>query len=334
MLNTLEKIQERVLVGFTLLGISILLIFGCLHLKYGKPELGFWELSISVLSIISLLIYRKTSNFCLISRVIFILMLMLFLTLIITGGFKGNGIFWIYTYPFLIFFLREKKAALNWNLLFVLCIVFLQILAYLGIIKLFYSYETILEALVAYLVISFLTYFYSDTLMSLLETLKEKAIHDPLTKAYNRGFVLTYLEKEMEKIKRGIEKGFCLSFIDLDDFKKINDTYGHLFGDRVLFEFAKIVRNNIRRSDVFGRIGGEEFAVVFPKTNVDGAHVVAERIRREIESHLFVHATKVTVSIGLAQMKKDDTPETLIARADSALYKAKRSGKNRVVIAD
>ncbi len=165
------------------------------------------------------------------------------------------------------------------------------------------------------------------------EALKEQALYDSLTGAYNKRVFYEYLAMLMEGARRYNEP-LSVAVFDIDDFKKINDTYGHLFGDRVLFEFAKIVRNNIRRSDVFGRIGGEEFAVVFPKTNVDGAHVVAERIRREIEPHLFVHATKVTVSIGLAQMKKDDTPETLIARADSALYKAKRSGKNRVVIAD
>ena len=165
------------------------------------------------------------------------------------------------------------------------------------------------------------------------ETLKEQALFDSLTGAYNKRVFYEYLAMLMESARR-YEEPLSVAVFDIDDFKKINDTYGHLFGDRVLFEFAKIVRNNIRRSDVFGRIGGEEFAVIFPKTNIDGAFVVAERIRQEIEAHLFVHATKVTVSIGLAQMKKEDTPETLIARADGALYKAKRSGKNQVVIAD
>ncbi|MGC8754013.1 MAG: diguanylate cyclase [Thermosulfidibacteraceae bacterium] len=163
------------------------------------------------------------------------------------------------------------------------------------------------------------------------ETLKEQALFDSLTGAYNKKVFYDYLGLMMENARRYGEPLSVVVF-DIDNFKRINDTYGHIFGDRVLVEIAKIVRNNIRRSDIFGRIGGEEFAIILPKTNVEEAVILAERIREAVSDHLFVHAVKITVSIGIAGMKREDTPETLIARADSALYEAKRAGKNKVMV--
>ena len=131
-----------------------------------------------------------------------------------------------------------------------------------------------------------------------------------------------------------------LSFIimDIDYFKKINDTHGHLNGDIVLKDLANIVKNTIRMTDVFGRIGGEEFAVLMPETNKSDAMNLAERIRvniAESESMLESARVNVTVSIGLSFMTVEDSIiQTVLRRADMALFKAKENGRNQILCSD
>ena len=121
--------------------------------------------------------------------------------------------------------------------------------------------------------------------------------------------------------------------LDIDHFKKINDTYGHLAGDFVLKEIAKIIKDSIRKSDICGRFGGEEFVIVLPNTKLSGAMKLAERIRETIQNHTFDFNGKkinVTVSIGITSVGVNDSYESLISRADEALYEAKEKGRNRI----
>ena len=119
--------------------------------------------------------------------------------------------------------------------------------------------------------------------------------------------------------------------IDIDDFKKVNDEYGHQKGDNVLSDIGETTKRNIRQMDTAARYGGEELVVLMPNTNVDTAYEVAERIRREIE-HSNIEKIQVTVSIGIAESSKlADTPEKIVHAADEALYQAKKNGKNQIV---
>ena len=124
--------------------------------------------------------------------------------------------------------------------------------------------------------------------------------------------------------------------LDIDDFKVINDTYGHQEGDVVLQRIAETGRSVLRRGDVFGRIGGEEFAAVFPGCSPDVAQQIAERLQREIQRLSFNHDGQVygvTVSQGLTGLNDDDELlDNLFARADAAMYQAKRQGKNQIVL--
>ncbi len=119
---------------------------------------------------------------------------------------------------------------------------------------------------------------------------------------------------------------------DIDHFKRINDTYGHLVGDAVLRELSEVVRANIRESEYFVRWGGEEFIVLLPGTSLDGANMVAEKLRRAIESHRFPTVGRVTSSFGVTALRTDDTIKTFIERCDEALYEAKEGGRNRVKV--
>jgi diguanylate cyclase (GGDEF)-like protein/PAS domain S-box-containing protein len=168
-----------------------------------------------------------------------------------------------------------------------------------------------------------------------LETeLQRLATTDALTQSSNRRHFFECANLEFEKARR---QGSPLAFLllDIDDFKVINDTYGHPKGDLVLQRIAQSGRAALRRGDLFGRIGGEEFAAVFPGCAPDMAMQVAERLQREIQRLGFTHKGQtfgITVSQGLTSLTDDDqTLDSLFARADAAMYEAKRQGKNRVV---
>ncbi|MEW6738390.1 MAG: diguanylate cyclase [Nitrospirota bacterium] len=175
---------------------------------------------------------------------------------------------------------------------------------------------------------------FNDLLKTTNQLIIEKeqlAETDPLTKIYNRLKFDNIFTSEIMKVQR---YGTPLSLImfDIDDFKQINDTYGHNVGDNVLIEITKIVSNNIRTTDIFARWGGEEFVILTPNTDMEHARELSERLRAAIEDSIFKKAFTVTCSFGVAEFREDDTTDTLSKRADDALYEAKKSGKNRVCI--
>ena len=168
------------------------------------------------------------------------------------------------------------------------------------------------------------------------ENLKRAAITDSLTALYNRGYFDQVCEREFHRAKRfGLELSCVLT--DIDDFKELNDTYGHQAGDLVLVTYARLLKNNIRNIDIAARYGGEEFALLLPNTDYEGGWTVAEKIRHEAESHLSVISGKkpdVTASFGVASFggSHAETPEQFVRCADAALYLAKKNGRNRVEV--
>ncbi|MBJ9977601.1 sensor domain-containing diguanylate cyclase [Pseudomonas sp. S75] len=164
--------------------------------------------------------------------------------------------------------------------------------------------------------------------------LKRLATTDVLTQSSNRRH---FFECAHHAFDRARENGTPLSFLllDIDDFKLINDSYGHPEGDQVLQRIADSGKTILRRGDLFGRIGGEEFAAVFPGCEAEVAEQIAERLQREIQRLSFSHGQErfgVTVSQGLTSLRNEDTSlDSLFARADAAMYEAKRMGKNQIV---
>jgi len=166
------------------------------------------------------------------------------------------------------------------------------------------------------------------------EEIYRMTIIDGLTQAHVKRFLLEAMEKEMIRARRHARELSFMMF-DIDHFKKINDFHGHLAGDFVLKELARIVQGRIRRDEVFARYGGEEFGILLPETNLEGARALAEGLREKIESSRFVFQNeliKVTISIGCAMLlDADKSALDLIKRADEKLYEAKRGGRNRVM---
>ncbi|HHV37391.1 MAG TPA: diguanylate cyclase [Candidatus Cloacimonetes bacterium] len=174
----------------------------------------------------------------------------------------------------------------------------------------------------------------NTALQKAVEDLTHLASYDTLTHLMNRRVLAESLDREILRCKRS-KSGLGIALCDIDDFKKVNDTYGHDVGDIVLVECARIMKEQVRGTDYVGRWGGEEFLFILPDTNPRGAHVVIERIRKKIEKMsipLNGATIKLTASFGLSFEYKDFDPKEMIEHADKALYEAKNSGKNRVII--
>jgi diguanylate cyclase (GGDEF)-like protein len=167
----------------------------------------------------------------------------------------------------------------------------------------------------------------------LFQAQEENALTDELTKLPNRRALAQRFLQEMQRARRH-HKGLTFMMVDLDHFKQVNDSYGHLNGDAVLAELAQILVTGARESDVCARYGGEEFALVLPETTEIGARTLAERIRAKVAAATFPGGLKLTTSIGVAATDEPALFTQLIDRADQALYAAKQGGRNQVRVAD
>ena len=164
---------------------------------------------------------------------------------------------------------------------------------------------------------------------------REMSITDSLTKLFNSRHFFRQLKAEIERSER-YGRALSVMLLDIDDFKKYNDTYGHLEGDNALMVIAEVIRKNLRGSDNGFRFGGEEFTIILPETDVDEASEVAERLRKGITNAWMSPLSKlkccVTASIGVSKHAPGELLSSLIGRADKAMYSAKEKGKNRVCV--
>lgn len=173
---------------------------------------------------------------------------------------------------------------------------------------------------------------------------KEMAIKDSLTGLYNRRFFKEQMQNELNRARR-YHSTVSFLILDIDQFKKVNDTYGHLSGDEILRELARLISASARKIDIPVRYGGEEFVIILPETNAEGALVIAERLRNRVENHSFKllprqdnfpKEIQITISAGIsfASASSNVTVDELVEQGDRALYRAKETGRNRVVTYD
>jgi diguanylate cyclase (GGDEF)-like protein len=167
------------------------------------------------------------------------------------------------------------------------------------------------------------------------EEIYRLTILDGLTGIHNKRYLLEFLDRELARSARH-QRPLSLIMVDVDEFKSVNDRFGHLGGDYTLREMVSCVRHTVRREELFARYGGEEFAIVLPETTLEGARVAAERIRTHVAQHRFNfddQAFQITVSLGVFTTAGDESlaPAELIRQADQKLYLAKHAGRNCVV---
>jgi len=175
-----------------------------------------------------------------------------------------------------------------------------------------------------------------EELTAELDYIGQVAHQDYLTGALNRRGMDEALEREFSRADRH-NTTLCVAMLDIDHFKKLNDTLGHATGDEALTHLVKVLKEVLRTTDVLARYGGEEFIIILPATPQDEAVKVITRVQRELTKNFFMHNNErvlITFSAGVAERVGDESPEVLIPRADAALYKAKHSGRNRVIGAD
>lgn len=175
-----------------------------------------------------------------------------------------------------------------------------------------------------------------DELREKNKKLEELSNTDSLTRLYNRRYFMELFDLEFQRAKR-YQSYLSFIMIDIDHFKGFNDTYGHLLGDSILLEVSTLFKENLRRYDQIGRYGGEEFVLMMPETDLDGAMIVAERHRSRIEEFAMYEGDKklnVTISLGVASYPHPDveTLDDLIRLADDALLESKRTGRNRIAV--
>jgi diguanylate cyclase (GGDEF)-like protein len=197
-------------------------------------------------------------------------------------------------------------------------------LEYVISITIFVAMSLVIPAMVGYRLI--------DNQQRLTSEIKRLSEEDYLTKLNNRRKIHEILENEISRSKR-YNSSFAVILLDVDNFKTTNDSFGHNSGDKVLIQFSGIITGTIRDSDMASRWGGEEFLIFCPHTNADGAFSLAEKLRNNIEKQEFDDVGYKTASFGVAQVEHGDTVQSLIQRADEALYSAKHSGKNMVMAA-
>ncbi|MCP4369559.1 MAG: GGDEF domain-containing protein, partial [Deltaproteobacteria bacterium] len=190
-------------------------------------------------------------------------------------------------------------------------------------IKIFYII-LILNAITAILVI-LLVFIYVRI------KLEHESLHDPLTHINNRRAFENTIDSEVARSKR-YNTPMSLVLLDIDNFKNINDNYGHNIGDKVLIELAKVLKEFIRKSDAVFRIGGEEFAIIIPETRVVGALKLSEKVRDRVDNYSFESVSNVTISLGVAEFNRNITKDELFENADQALYLAKNRGRNRAEV--
>ena len=172
-----------------------------------------------------------------------------------------------------------------------------------------------------------------DELRASNARLAEISVTDPLTRVFNRRYLFEILEKEFDRALR-YKSSLSFVMVDIDFFKRVNDRFGHQVGDQVLVDVANLVREELRKPDVLGRYGGEEFGVILPETDLKGAWVVAERYRTRVAEYRFGTAhspIRTTISLGVAAVpdSKVRTVDELVKEADDSLYQAKNLGRNR-----
>ncbi|MGO2513908.1 transporter substrate-binding domain-containing diguanylate cyclase [Marinomonas polaris] len=161
--------------------------------------------------------------------------------------------------------------------------------------------------------------------------LNRLALTDNLTTLFNRRKLEELIQAEIDKGYH-VDNSFCLSILDIDHFKEVNDKYGHQRGDSVLVEIASVLKDSLRITDYVGRYGGEEFIIIFPESSIEDVKLIIEGVRLKIAQYDFEGIEHKTASFGLTAFKAGDTIEAVVKRADNALYEAKESGRNRVVV--
>lgn len=317
--DILAKYRERILLRFGLVVVILVLPISIVNFIEGQTYLGMAIMSmLAVLAINSFTIYLGRSPAVSFGIFVFTLAVVIGISLFERGVF---GVLWIYpAIIFVSFAVSHRTAKIYSAALFV----YFSVLVFYLI-----AFQLAVRAVIALVLTIAFTTLFLNIIYKLRERLVERSVSDPLTGALNRRELDSRLGEAIER-KRRTQTPASLLMLDIDHFKSINDNYGHAAGDDVLIEFVKMIKNRARIMDQLFRTGGEEFLLFLPDTPESGAMTLAEDIRKVVSEAQFIKNRRVTVSIGLSELRADEAIEEWVKQGDIALYQAKEDGRNRV----
>lgn len=314
--------QEVVLLGFSAL--AIICISPFIFIRYANNDLDVAIVD-AIATIIMALFFTfvyKTRKVEIASFSIAIFSMLIVLVDIYLSG--QTIIYWFYPTLIATYYLTTYKVALKISLI-ATCILMLIVYPLIGAVEFtVVVFTTLLMNMFSYLIFR--------SVFKVQEQLQQLATTDTLTNCGNRRALESHLSELINRYNRSAFP-LCLIIFDLDHFKAINDKYGHVVGDQVLKEISKLVMSNTRSFEKTYRYGGEEFITLPLEVEIKDAVLIANKLRKLVESYNFPSDIKLTVSLGVAQYKKDELANSWITRADTALYEAKESGRNKVVTA-
>ncbi len=337
-----SDIRKQFLISslFSLISVVLLVIFGIDGLRSGNNLLAAIVLGFAIINGANYIFLRWTANYHISSIVIVVLMMILCLYLLCSGGNDNTGPLWYFILPSLIFYILGLKRGL------IMLTILLGITAYIlfipdnFLLQTEYSTAFVHRFAGALFSVSAIAYAYEYTredgrkeLLSLSQKLDKLSRRDELTGLANRRDILEQLQNELSRFERSGHT-FSVLIADIDYFKLVNDTYGHEYGDYVLNQVAVTFSKNTQKRDKVARWGGEEFLIFLPETTGEQGKKTAERLRSAIEKLTIIHNNKlttITTSIGVAEYQSDQSLNELIHIADSYLYQAKKEGRNRVM---
>lgn len=258
---------------------------------------------------------------------------------VFTGGYLNTGLYWIFPFAFAMFILLGYRWGMVGSIVVFIFTALLLLNPQYTIAKYTFVESTrfmaSLAAINILLFASEFTRYKSHQTMVLLHSEKEwEANTDALTNLVNRRFVTGVFLEQLNNNKEHLLP-LSIIMVDIDHFKAVNDNYGHDAGDKVLVQFANILQKNVRASDLVARMGGEEFLIMFPNTNIHQAKAMANAIREKVEQTPFILSEEVSISLsasfGVSTAEQAEDAEAAVSKADANLYIAKRGGRNRVI---
>lgn len=324
---TVHRTRMRLTTALSLLSVLLAIAFAFLSAKRGFPAVAASEAATAFLLGVNLRYLYRSAN---VNAGALTAIIISALTVLLGATSTGvQALFWLYAIPMLSYFLLGIRAGAAVNLLVMIGYLTLLIVAPLAGDP---THAARLDMFFSYLLIGIFALVYERARSGKENELIRLSNTDALTGAMNRRLFNDTLRREIE-ISRRYRLPMSLLMIDVDYFKRVNDTWGHECGDRVLRETARRIASGLRQADYFVRYGGEEFCVLAPGTALAQASAMGNKIRELMAADPFDQAGAVSVSIGVAQLEAADTEESFIKRADRALYQAKWAGRDRVACA-
>jgi diguanylate cyclase (GGDEF)-like protein len=324
---------------FSTVGMAFLLGFGVNALINQRTNIALLTLSLASITLINYVLMLRFGNHNRGAHTISLIMGILFFYLLCSGGVDLTGPLWCYAAaPFLLFIYGVRWGALCVAFLFISAVVIL----YLPNPLLIADYTEIFKSrfLASFLAVALMSYLHEyaryrsySALHALRHKIEREARTDEMTGLYNRRHMYEYMQLALQQVRRK-QRPLSLLVIDIDNFKLVNDKYGHQFGDEVLVQVAQTMRHSLRNHDSIARWGGEEFLVLLTDTENEAAKAVAEKLRSTIEALPIQHndeSIRMTVSIGLHTANPEESLNAMLSRADENLYTAKNNGRNQIV---